>query len=69
MKLLFDCDVLGKGGMRVAKRAEVLENCNHPLTKKFIVGCNFVAKEYTTTVENAANAADRSILSIAKKVL
>ncbi len=54
MKLLFDCDVLGEGGMRVAKRAEVLENCNHSLTNKFTVGCNLVAKEYTTTVENAA---------------
>lgn len=69
MKLLVEPNLLGEGGMRVAKRAEVLESCNHPLTKKFIVGCDLVVKEYTSTVENAANAADRSILSIAKKVL
>ena len=55
--------------MRVAKKAQVVEKCNYPLTNQFTIGCNLVAKEYTTTVENAANAADRSILSIAKKVL
>ncbi len=42
-------------GMRIAKKAEILEGCSHPFLEKFAVGSNVVMKEYMENVEKAVN--------------
>ena len=68
MKILVESETHGEGGMRTARKAEILEGCNHPMLKQFTVGSLVVVKQYVKNVEKAAEEAERTIMSIAKRV-
>ena len=68
MRLDVEEKEFGHGGMRVVKKAIVYEGLDHSLLRKFARGTSVLVKEYNETVENAAEAANRTIKSIAKKV-
>ena len=58
----------GKGGMRIARKATVLEGLSHDLLKVFPKGTDVLLKHYNDAVVNASEDHNRSIKSIAKKV-
>ncbi len=66
IKLLLESEVLGQGGMRIAKKAEILEGCSHPFLEKFAIGSNVVTKEYTENVEKAVNEVERTLIHCKK---
>ena len=68
MRLDVEDEEFGHGGMRVVKKATVYEGLDHPLLRKFAHGTSVLVKEYNEKVENAAEAANRTVKSIAKKV-
>ena len=68
MRLEVNDDDFGKGGMRIAKKATVLEGLNHDLLKPFPKGANVLLKHYNDDVMKAAEEKNRSVKSIAKKV-
>ena len=68
MRLEINDDDFGKGGMRIAKKAAVLEGLNHDLLKPFPKGADVLLKHYNDDVIKAAEEKNRSIKSIAKKV-
>lgn len=67
-ELLIQQEMLGEGGMRIAKKAEILEGCNHRFLQKFPVGSFVVVKQYGKNVEKAASESERTLMSIAKRV-
>lgn len=68
MRLEVSEEEFGKGGMRIARQATVLEGLRHDLLKTFPKGTNVLLKQYNDIVVNAAEEKNRSIKSIAKKV-
>ena len=66
IKLLLESEALGQGGMRIAKKAEILEGCSHPFLEKFAIGSNVVTKEYTENVEKAVNEVERTLIHCKK---
>ena len=68
MRLEVSEEEFGKGGMRIARKATVLEGLSHDLLKTFSKGTDVLLKHYNDTVVNAAEEKNRSIKSIAKKV-
>ena len=69
VRLDIDVDEFDRGGMRVVRKATIIENCDHPLLQQFTNGMTVLTKQYIADVVQKVEESNRSIISIAKKVI